>query len=67
MLERGFALNETPVEKEGSLKVSRGLLKWLLESSLSVGLSFWGDLNRVHPYCYSFRVKIHGMCNPMVN
>jgi len=42
VLERGFALNETPVEKEGSLKAGRRLLKWLLESSLSVGLSFGG-------------------------
>lgn len=42
MQERGFALNETPVEKEGSLKVGRGLLKGLVESHLSVELSFWG-------------------------
>lgn len=40
--ERGFVLHETPVEKEGSLKVGKGLIYWLLKSSLSVELSLGG-------------------------
>lgn len=37
------------------------------EIPLECGIEFGGNLNRVHSHCYSFRVKIHGMCNAMVN
>lgn len=40
--ERGFVLNETPVEKGCSLKGGKGLIYWLSKSSLSVELSLGG-------------------------